>query len=72
MKALVTGGAGFIGSHIAERLVNTGWSVVVLDDLSSGKLANIDRIADDIEIIIGDVRDTDTVKKSDWRRCYIS
>ena len=64
MKALVTGGAGFIGSHIAERLVNTGWSVVVLDDLSSGKLANLDRIADDIEIIIGDVRDTDTVKKS--------
>ena len=64
MKALVTGGAGFIGSHIAERLVNTGWSVVVLDDLSSGNLANLGRIADGLEIIIGDVRDNDTVKKS--------
>ncbi len=64
MKALVTGGAGFIGSHIAERLVNTGWSVVVLDDLSSGNLANLDHIADGLEIIIGDVRDTGPVKKS--------
>ncbi len=64
MKALVTGGAGFIGSHIAERLVNTGWSVVILDDLSSGNLANLDHIADGLEIIIGDVRDNDTVKKS--------
>ena len=64
MKALVTGGAGFIGSHIAERLVNTGWSVVILDDLSSGNLANLDHIADGLEIIIGDVRDTGTVKKS--------
>lgn len=64
MKALVTGGAGFIGSHIAERLVNTGWSVVILDDLSSGNLANLDHIADGLEIIIGDVRDTGPVKKS--------
>ena len=64
MKALVTGGAGFIGSHIAERLVNTGWSVVILDDLSSGNLANLDHIADGLEIIIGDVRETDIVKKS--------
>ena len=41
MKYLITGGAGFIGSHIARYLVNTGHDVVILDDLSSGSLENI-------------------------------
>jgi nucleoside-diphosphate-sugar epimerase len=41
MKAIVTGGAGFIGSHIAERLLNDGHEVVIIDDLSAGKEANI-------------------------------
>ena len=40
-KVLVTGGAGFIGSHLAERLVEVGAEVVCLDDLSAGKRANI-------------------------------
>lgn len=43
MKAIVTGGAGFIGSHIAERLIKDRHSVTVLDDLSAGKLENIPR-----------------------------
>jgi NAD(P)-dependent dehydrogenase (short-subunit alcohol dehydrogenase family) len=38
---LVTGGAGFIGSHIVERLLNGGAKVVAVDDLSNGKLANL-------------------------------
>ena len=40
-KALVTGGAGFIGSHLVDRLVAEGWQVTVLDDLSSGHLENL-------------------------------
>ncbi|MBS7612406.1 SDR family NAD(P)-dependent oxidoreductase [Candidatus Bathyarchaeota archaeon] len=41
MKTLVTGGAGFIGSHIVDRLMNDGYSVIVVDDLSSGHLENV-------------------------------
>ncbi len=41
MKALITGGAGFIGSHLAERLIGTGHEVIVVDDLSTGSLKNI-------------------------------
>ena len=56
-KALVTGGAGFIGSHLAERLVREGWQVRVLDDLSSGFLHNLAPIDSEIEFVQGDVRD---------------
>ena len=43
MKVLVTGGAGFIGSHIADTLLKSGHEVAVLDDLSSGRKDNIPR-----------------------------
>ncbi|MEM0239728.1 MAG: GDP-mannose 4,6-dehydratase, partial [Ignisphaera sp.] len=41
-KALVTGGAGFIGSHLVDRLVSNGWYVKVVDNFSSGRLENIE------------------------------
>ena len=45
-KALITGGAGFIGSHLAERLLDNGWDVWALDDLSTGSLENIEHLRD--------------------------
>ena len=45
-KALITGGAGFIGSHLAERLLDHGWDVWALDDLSTGSLQNVDHLRD--------------------------
>jgi nucleoside-diphosphate-sugar epimerase len=57
MKALVTGGAGFIGSHIAERLVREGHQVVIYDNFSSGRRENLAPMEDKVEVIEGDVRD---------------
>lgn len=59
MKALITGGAGFIGSHIAEALCRKGASVVVLDNLSLGSLKNLTwkKPGDDLEFVEGDIRD---------------
>jgi UDP-glucose 4-epimerase len=66
VKVLVTGGAGFIGSHVVDRLVNEGYDVRVLDDLSSGKLDNIQRhlSSGKVEFVKGDIRDASTVKNS--------
>lgn len=44
MKALITGGAGFIGSHLSERLIAEGWQVVVLDNLSTGSIDNLSAV----------------------------
>jgi len=44
MRCLVTGGAGFAGSHLAEALLDLGHEVVVIDDLSTGRLENIHRL----------------------------
>ena len=55
-QALVTGGAGFIGSHIAEALVHAGCRVTVLDNLSSGHLENLQGVKDKINFIKGDIR----------------
>lgn len=46
MKYLITGGAGFIGSHLADHLINDGHEVTIIDNLSTGKLANINHLSD--------------------------
>lgn len=57
MKVLVTGGAGFIGSHMVEELLNRGFSVVVLDDLSTGKLENLPAANGSLRFIKGSILD---------------
>ena len=63
MKILVTGGAGFIGSHIVEYLVQRGNNVIVLDNLSNGKMQNMSKVSDDINFVNGDVRDYNLVEQ---------
>ena len=54
-RVLVTGGAGFIGSHLVERLVDLNHEVVVLDDLSNGNLQNLKNVREEINLIKQDV-----------------
>ena len=61
---LVTGGAGFIGSHIAEALVQRGDRVRILDNLSTGRRENIASIADDVEFVEVDVADQAAVERA--------
>lgn len=63
-KALVTGGAGFIGGHLVARLVSDGWSVRVLDDFSTGKDANLVGSIDSVDLVRGDVRDPEVVERA--------
>jgi nucleoside-diphosphate-sugar epimerase len=62
MRYLVTGGAGFIGSHIVDELVRRGHSVVVLDNLSTGKESNLASIREKIELSTGSVTDLAAVQ----------
>jgi UDP-glucose 4-epimerase len=58
MQALITGGAGFIGSHLVAALLAEGWRVRVLDDLSSGR---VDHVAPEADLVVGDVTDASAV-----------
>ncbi|RLA86218.1 MAG: LPS biosynthesis protein WbpP [Deltaproteobacteria bacterium] len=62
-KCLVTGGAGFIGSNLAERLIGDGVQVRVLDNLTTGFLENLKPFLGDIDFKQGDVRDLDTLQE---------
>ena len=64
MKVLVTGGAGFIGANLVRALAADGDTVRVLDDFSTGRQANLDGVAGDVEVIEGDVRDPLAVRKA--------
>ncbi|MGE5404444.1 MAG: NAD-dependent epimerase/dehydratase family protein, partial [Candidatus Saccharibacteria bacterium] len=63
-KYLVTGGAGFIGSNIVEKLVDNGQEVVVLDNFSTGKWSNIAALETRIKVIEGDIRDKNMVMQA--------
>jgi UDP-glucose 4-epimerase len=63
MRSLITGGAGFIGSHLADALIARGDSVTILDNLSTGSMANIAHLKGKIEIYEGDIRDKALVEK---------
>lgn len=63
MKFVITGGAGFIGSHIADELVKNGSDVVILDNLNTGNLNNLKKIHDKVRFVNGDIRDYNLLKE---------
>lgn len=64
MKILVTGGAGFIGSNLVEKLLNLGYDVRVLDNFATGRRENLNEFINDIELIEGDVRSYHSVNQA--------
>ena len=65
MRYLITGGSGFIGSHLCERLMEAGHSVLVLDDLSTGRYENVARLEGrpEFELRVASVTDPNVVER---------
>ena len=63
MRAFITGGAGFIGSHLADALIAQGDSVTILDNLSTGSRKNLSGVIEKVEFVEGDIRNQDLVEK---------
>jgi UDP-glucose 4-epimerase len=61
MRVFITGGAGFIGSHLADHYVNAGHQVTLLDNFSTGSKANIAHLADKVSTIDGDIRNVELI-----------
>ena len=63
MRVLITGGAGFIGSHIVDRLLAAGHDVLIVDDLSTGKISNLDPRAELVQLDMGDTAFIEVAKE---------
>ncbi len=63
-KYLVTGGSGFIGSHLAEALVNGGHDVRVLDDFSTGRPENLNHLKGRVDLQRGSILDAEAVRRA--------
>lgn len=63
-RVLVTGGAGFIGSHLARALLDQGRSVRILDNFSTGRRSNLAVLGDDVEIVEGDIQSYERVNRA--------
>jgi UDP-glucose 4-epimerase len=63
-RILVTGGAGFIGSNVVDELLAKGFSVVILDDLSTGKLENLPPEAETLRVVVGSILNAETVRNA--------
>jgi UDP-glucose 4-epimerase len=63
VKALITGGAGFIGSHLADALLERGYQLILLDNLSTGRHANVEHLMgrNDVEFVLGSILNADLV-----------
>ena len=64
MQTLITGGAGFIGSHLVHMLVEQGHQIRILDNLSSGKAESLGSVREHVDLIIGDVRDPESIAQA--------
>ena len=71
VPVVVTGGAGFIGSHLIDRLLKLGARVSVLDNLTTGKWSNLEQCADRVELIEGDIRDLETCQRALEKKQYV-
>ena len=73
MRCLVTGGCGFIGSHVVELLLERGFSVTVLDNCSTGRLENISHLManTNLKVVQIDIRDADGIKKYFFDKQYV-
>lgn len=63
MKVLITGGAGFIGSNLTERLLDLNWQISIIDNLSTGKLSNLHKVLNRVEFIQEDIQNDAIVNK---------